>query len=175
MRKTISLATIFAGLLMPTAFSQVNAREIASVLPPPPPRQPKIMARSTAPLRDIEQDIIQQINQHRANRNLPALHWDSSLAQQARLHSQEMANKQVPFGHGGFRHRVEVLQMPYRHAAENVAYNSGYRNPAAQAVEGWLNSPKHRKNIEGEFNLTGIGVSRGPKGEYYLTQMFVLR
>lgn len=173
MRNIVSLATIFAALAVQTGYL-ADAQTAASVLPPPP-RNLKLQPSSGSPLRDIERDIVQQINQYRAERNLPALRWEAAIAQLAREHSQGMATKRIPFGHTGFSNRIEELRIPYRSAAENVAFNSGYTNPAAQAVDGWLKSPKHRKNIEGNFNLTGIGVSRGEKGEYYLTQVFILQ
>jgi uncharacterized protein YkwD len=53
--------------------------------------------------------------------------------------------------------------------SENVA-----RGPltAQQAVNLWLKSPGHRKNIEGNYKYTGIGVARDRKSELYFTQIF---
>jgi uncharacterized protein YkwD len=31
--------------------------------------------------------------------------------------------------------------------SENVAYNMGVKNPSECAVDGWINSPGHRKNM----------------------------
>ena len=58
--------------------------------------------------------------------------------------------------------------------AENVGYNMGYSDPAGRVVERWLNSPGHKKNIEGNYNLTGIGVIQADQVTYYFTQIFVL-
>ena len=44
---------------------------------------------------------------------------------------------------------------------------------AKQVVNMWLNSDGHRKNIEGNYNLTGIGVVKGKDGALYFTQIFV--
>ena len=85
-----------------------------------------------------------------------------------------MANGIVEFGHDGFSARVNAIRedIPYQAAAENVAYNMGYSDPAATAVEGWLDSPGHKENIEGDYNLTGIGLCvKG--GHYYFTQIFI--
>jgi uncharacterized protein YkwD len=46
---------------------------------------------------------------------------------------------------------------------------------AQQAVNGWIKSPGHRKNLVGHFNLCGIGVYKSNSGTVYLTQIFVLR
>jgi uncharacterized protein YkwD len=43
----------------------------------------------------------------------------------------------------------------------------------ATAVKGLLGSRKHRRNIEGEYHYTGVGVARASNGAYYYTQMFV--
>lgn len=125
----------------------------------------------------LEQSVHQQINQYRKSKQLKPLTLDSRISQQARLHSEAMAKGQVAFGHGGFEGRVKALSksISYRAAGENVAYNMGYSKPDQQAVQGWLKSPGHYKNIVGDFDLTGIGVAKNTKGEYYLTQIFVKR
>ncbi len=88
-----------------------------------------------------------------------------------------MASGKVPFSHQGFEQRVSIIrrQIPYQAAAENVAFNQGYSNPAEQAVEGWIKSDGHRVNIEGQYNLTGIGIVKNAKNEYYFTQLFINR
>jgi uncharacterized protein YkwD len=123
----------------------------------------------------IENSVHQQINQLRSGQGLPALQRNSAMDNQARIHSQNMANGQVPFGHSGFSQRVQATGISYRGAAENVAYNQGYSDPATQAVQGWRNSPGHWNNIKGNYNLTGIGVAKNSRGEVYLTQIFILK
>ena len=98
---------------------------------------------------------------------------DERLVEQARIHNRNMGEGTVPFGHQGFQERVAAAGIPYKSAAENVAYNN-YPDPATAAVEGWIASEGHRRNIEGNFDLTGIGVFRNEKGTYYLTQLFML-
>jgi uncharacterized protein YkwD len=124
----------------------------------------------------MEQSILQQINQYRQKKKLPLLATNSVITQQARQHSQEMARSRV-MSHDGFNTRVANIgrSIAYRSAAENVAYNIGYSTPERQAVVGWLNSAGHRQNIEGSYNLTGIGVAKNARGEYYFTQIFIRR
>ncbi|HEY9806852.1 MAG TPA: CAP domain-containing protein [Candidatus Obscuribacterales bacterium] len=123
----------------------------------------------------LEKSAFDQINKYRAAKGLPALTWNATIAQQARIHSQNMANGKVPFSHDGFQQRVDAIAktVAYRGAAENVAYNQGFSDPATKAVQGWINSKGHRTNIEGNYNLSGIGVARNDKGEYYFTQVFI--
>jgi uncharacterized protein YkwD len=121
----------------------------------------------------LERDAHNQINNYRRSQGLPALTWNEAIATQARTHSQNMANKSVPFGHSGFQARVVATKIPYSSAAENVAYNMGYTSPATQAVQGWLKSPGHLANIKGNFNLAGLGVAKNARGEVYFTQVFI--
>ena len=55
--------------------------------------------------------------------------------------------------------------------AENVAYGA---ETAEEVVRMWLKSPGHKKNIEGKYNYTGIGIARGRNGQLYYTQLFIL-
>ncbi|AFY65488.1 CAP domain-containing protein [Geitlerinema sp. PCC 7407] len=123
----------------------------------------------------LEQEVFTRINQYRTQKGLAPLSSNNAIAQQARSHSQAMANGSVPFSHDGFSQRVSAIgqTIAVRGAAENVAYNMGHRNPAQVAVDGWLKSPGHRGNIEGNYSLTGIGIARNARGEYYFTQIFI--
>ncbi|MFM7364336.1 MAG: CAP domain-containing protein, partial [Cuspidothrix sp.] len=114
-----------------------------------------------------------QINQYRAKRGLKQLIVNEKISEQARIHSENMASGKVPFSHQGFRQRVMAIPLTYSSAAENVAYNMGYSSPANEAVSGWLKSPGHLKNLQGQYNLTGVGVATNNKGEVYLTQIFL--
>ena len=80
----------------------------------------------------------------------------------------------VPFGHDGFNKRFKEFPRNSRSGAENVAYNYGISDPAKVCVDGWINSPGHRKNLMGHFNLMGIGVYVNRNGYIYFTQLFAL-
>ncbi|MBW4563625.1 MAG: CAP domain-containing protein [Mojavia pulchra JT2-VF2] len=121
----------------------------------------------------LEKSVFAQINRYRVSQGLPKLALNASITRQARIHSQNMAKGKVPFSHQGFKGRVTAIPIIYNSAAENVAFNQGYSDPAAQAVIGWLDSPGHLKNIRGKYNLTGIGVAANEEGEVYLTQIFL--
>jgi uncharacterized protein YkwD len=123
----------------------------------------------------LEQAVYSQINDYRTSHGLSSLTLDPRISQQARNHSQDMASGQVPFGHDGFAQRIQAIGqvISLNAAAENVAYNQGYSDPVTQAVQGWLNSPGHLTNIQGQYNLTGIGVAKSASGAYYFTQIFV--
>jgi len=82
-----------------------------------------------------------------------------------------MASGKVAFGHDGFEKRAKAIQkeLGSMEIGENVASGS---MTAREVVDGWLNSPGHKKNIEGHFVLTGIGYSRDKKGDIYFTEIF---
>jgi len=126
-------------------------------------------------IKFLTQQIHEGINEYRAERNLSPLSLNSYISQQAEIHSQNMAQQAVKFSHDGFEARIQALDgfVVYRRAAENVAYNQGYENPARKAISGWIESKGHHKNMVGDFDLTGIGVAKNKQGEYYFTQIFI--
>lgn len=139
------------------------------------PSSPVSQSPNSSEFAALEQSVHQQVNQYRSSRNLPPLKLDPQISQQARIHSEGMASGKVAFSHDGFEGRAKAIakSLPYRSVAENVAYNQGYSNPGGQAVQGWIESPGHRENMEGDFDLTGMGITKNAKGEYYFTQIFL--
>ena len=77
-------------------------------------------------------------------------------------------------GHAGFNERMKAVPFPVSSFAENVAMNSGLNNVAGVAVNGWIESPGHRKNLLSRSSLCAIGVYRNNSGAWYLTQLFAL-
>ncbi len=124
---------------------------------------------------EMEQNVYNHINQYRESLNLEQLQWNEAIAMQCRLHSQQMAQGNVVFSHLDYNKRLNVLKntIVYISIAENVARNKGYSDPSYVAFESWLNSSKHRESIEGDYNLTGVGVYIGDDRIYYFTQIFV--
>lgn len=117
-------------------------------------------------------DILRYVNAHRHAMGLRSLEANSYISSVALAHSRDMLTGRTPFGHEGFRERIDLIRKhlgPLHVAAENVA--SGPMS-AREVVEGWLHSPGHRRNIEGDFRLTGIGVAAARNGMIYFTQIF---
>lgn len=125
----------------------------------------------------LEAEINRRVNQYRLAKNLPPLKMNAEISYVARKHSQNMANKHATFSHDGFKQRAKAVgkTIPYKAFAENLAYLKGYPDLASVAVQGWIDSPGHRKNMEGNFNLTGVGIAKNTDGEYYFTQLFLLQ
>ena len=135
----------------------------------------EIPSISSETLRQMELEVFHGVNKYRRSRGLSTLKFDPRISQQARAHSNAMAIGSADFSHDGFDQRVNMIgnSINYLSAAENLAYNQGHDDPVGVAIDGWINSPGHHKNMIGDFTLTGIGVIRNEKGEYYMNQMFV--
>lgn len=119
------------------------------------------------------QNILYYVNVYRAKHHLSPLKLNEIASQEAVQHSRDMANKSVPFGHTQFNQRIKHLYKkfePCRGGAENVAF---YKLNAKKLVDAWIASPGHRRNIEGNYNVTGIGIAHGKPGWAYYTQIFV--
>lgn len=120
----------------------------------------------------LEDAILDLVNQHRKKKGLPPLQNNFTLETEARKHTLAMATKRTEFGHAGFSIRSKVITSKVEGVsavAENVAFGS---RTAKEVVDGWLKSSGHRKNIEGNFRLTGIGVARDQNAKLYFTQIF---
>ncbi len=133
----------------------------------------QITAYGNFKLSTLERSVFHKINKYRISKGLPRLKLNPKISHQARIHSQNMADWKVPFSHSGFKKRVKAIPLGYTSAAENLAFNQGYSDPAVEAMSGWVKSPSHLKNIVGNYDLTGIGVAANADGEVYLTQIFL--
>ncbi|RFM28317.1 CAP domain-containing protein [Deminuibacter soli] len=113
------------------------------------------------------------MNQHRREIGKPELKMIDPASTAAEKHSANMAARRTGFGHEGFEDRVGNVGKQIggiSGAAENVAYGE---LTAQEVVNGWLHSPGHKKNIEGNYNLTGIGVAKDKNGTIFYTQIFL--
>ncbi|MBD2729419.1 CAP domain-containing protein [Nostoc sp. FACHB-892] len=172
MKPTIYMITLGTILISSAAIATPVTNSTCTPNPEPVSNN-TIQVAASSNNAAVEQSVFNQINNYRVSQGLPALTRNSAIDNQARIHSQNMANGKVSFGHTGFSQRVKAIGISYSSAAENVAYNQGYSDPATQAVQGWLKSPGHLANIKGNFEKTGIGVASNSKGEIYFTQIFL--
>ncbi|MDI1352243.1 MAG: CAP domain-containing protein [bacterium] len=121
----------------------------------------------------LQNEILSHINQYRKQHHLPMLQMNSYMVKEAKQHSIDMATHKIPFGHQYFIKRINRLNAQIKNSgggAENVAYN--YKD-AEDVVNNWLRSPGHKRNIDGNYDLTGVGVAYDKKGQIYFTQIFL--
>ncbi|WP_205093361.1 CAP domain-containing protein [Thalassobacillus pellis] len=125
---------------------------------------------------DFQKQVVQLTNERRKNNGLKPLKIDNQVMKVAQKKSEDMAQNGY-FSHtsptyGSPFEMMKQFGVDYRTAAENIA--AGQDTPE-QVVEGWMNSPGHRKNIlNGELTHIGVGYAEegGARGTYW-TQMFI--
>lgn len=130
---------------------------------------------------DLERRVFGLLNAERRAQGLEALEWSDDVAAVARLHSSNMADEKF-FSHRGpdgsmVDDRADRLGLgSWRVIGENIAYMRGFDDPAALAVQKWMESTAHRKNLLGtNWKESAVGVAITKDGTYYLTQVFLLR
>jgi uncharacterized protein YkwD len=140
-----------------------------------------ISAQDAVKPNDIEKRAFEQTNMVRVRNGLAPLVWDGDICRMARTHSEKMSREGF-FSHATpsglrLRDRARLVGIiRYSVLAENIAYNQGYEDPGAFAVERWMLSPKHRANIlSAEFRAMAIGSFIAADGSVYLTQTFITR
>jgi uncharacterized protein YkwD len=136
--------------------------------------------------RMTERLIAQRIDAARASEapDAPVFEANAVLIDIARRRSQDMAEGRAPFAHQDARGENPAWNMarwwmPQAHmVGENIMMQEREGIPydadhfAQTAVDGWMKSPGHRRNIlDPGFTWAGIGVAiRGNKA--YATQIF---
>ena len=176
-----------AGLLVccPAVLGQeAKSQPVARLVTRFTPATPSVNASASPTLAEagaIERRAFEQTNQVRVQNGLPALEWDADVCRMARSHSENMFRLNY-FSHvtpDGLRLRDRARAagiLTFTVLGENIAYNQGYEDPGAFAVERWMASPKHRANIlSKEFRAMAIGTYVAPDGSVFLTQTFITR
>ncbi len=109
----------------------------------------------------VEQRILAEVNEFRADNGLPPLRSDRRLAGAARAHAGDMADNDF-FAHRGSDdsnsgQRARRAGYGWRAVGENIA--GGLESPAATVAE-WVASEGHRQNmLNPAFRDAGIGYA----------------
>jgi uncharacterized protein YkwD len=127
---------------------------------------------------DLASQVLDRVNAHRAGIGLGSLSVSPTLTAAAVWKARHMATYNymthedpAPPAARGVGDRLAACGYPANAGwAENIAY--GYATAAA-VVDGWLNSPGHRANIEnGSYRATGVGAAADSRGTLYWSQEF---
>lgn len=141
-------------------------------LPNPKPSEAIYDKASPIAIVNMTKEILYYVNIHRRSIGRQPLRLSDIESSLAVAHSVNMASNKTPFGHRGLDERAKSIERQIGKittVAENVASGSMSAN---EVVDGWLQSPGHKRNIEGDFTLTGIGVAKNDKNVIYYTQIF---
>jgi uncharacterized protein YkwD len=119
---------------------------------------------------EIERYVARLANEERVERGLDPLRIELNLNRSAELHSRWMLESDI-FSHTGVngsdhddRIRAAGFDMTGSwRTGENLGVKSiggpaGYFDEIDAIHEGWMNSPGHRANILGEYEVLGVGV-----------------
>lgn len=140
------------------------------VEPPAEPTGPPAPSDSTAPTGAVA-EVLALVNKERAAVGCPVLTVNEKLTKAAQDHSEDMAahSNMSHTGSDGSDPGQRITRAGYQWSAyaENVAY--GY-DTAAKVMEGWMNSPGHKRNIL-DCNVKEIGIGLAQPGQYW-TQDF---
>lgn len=124
--------------------------------------------------QNIEKRLLLEINRYREAKGLNILITEGRIADIARRHSMDMATGLTPVGHVNADQRFETISqtgLSWIAVAENVAC---VKDPVADSLQCWSTIRGYKKNMEGDFDLTGIGIVQNRNnGSYYITQIFV--
>ncbi len=141
----------------------------------------KVKSSVAVNIGSVERTAFDILNQKRRERGLQPLTWSADLCNVARLHSENMSEFQF-FAHRGLDGKMVSDRADdsglgkWRAIGENIAFNRGYQDPIAKAVEGWLDSPTHMRNLmDDKWKESAIGVAVAEDGSYYFTQVFLVR
>lgn len=144
--------------------------------------RPRRVENTTAiNVKAFERVAFDLLNRTRVVNGLTPLLWSDDLEAVARQHSQNMAEFQF-FSHRGLDNKMVSDRADaagvgrWRAIGENIAFNRGFDDPVGKAVELWLDSPSHRRNLLSEtWKETAVGVAVAEDGSYYFTQVFLVR
>jgi uncharacterized protein YkwD len=129
----------------------------------------------------LEHQAFVLVNKIREQNRLKDLDWSDQLESVARLHSDNMAEYQF-FSHKGLDNKYVSQRADdahvgaWRSIGENIAFMRGYSDPVKMAVDLWMDSPAHRRNmLDPNWNESAIGVGVSSDGSVYFTQVFLTR
>lgn len=130
---------------------------------------------------EVEARAFELMNSQRQALGLQALEWDEQIVALARSHSQSMATG------GYFSHKdlngkyvddraAKLGIFNWMAIGENIAFMKGYDDPALMAVEKWMQSTSHKKNIlSSQWRDSAIGAAVAADGSTYFTQVFIAK
>ena len=131
---------------------------------------------------EVEARAFELMNAQRQASGLRSLEWDEQIVALARSHSASMAEGKY-FSHkdlnGGYvdARAAKLGLFNWMAIGENIAFMKGYEDPASMAVEKWMLSTSHKKNIlGGNWRDSAIGaLPSQADGSIYFTQVFIAK
>jgi uncharacterized protein YkwD len=119
-----------------------------------------------------ESQLLDLVNEYRVSQGLNELQPINHVSFKSYEHNLYMIEKKE-ISHDLFTERsnnlIQVLGAVK--VGENLAYN--FSTPSA-ALNAWVHSPGHKKNLEGDYTHFGVSITVDPDtGKNYYTNMFL--
>ena len=139
--------------------------------------QPVAATSPNIPLSDFdaesEHQLLELVNQGRAQVGLPPLMLDAGLAQAARAHAEEMFGaRQLSHQFAGEPSLAQRLAAATRAQLDQEGENVALDFDAADAQRNLMLSPPHRANLlNAAYNVIGVGIVRSGN-RLYIVQDF---
>lgn len=132
-------------------------------------------AASGADMSSLSRQTFDEVNQYRRDAGLAPLRWSAAAANEARKHCMAVASGRRAMGHDGFDQRMAQLrkQVSLSSGAENIASLAPVGDLPSRAVDLWAGSRGHRRNMEGNYQVTGVGAAAARNGQVCVTQIFL--
>lgn len=122
-----------------------------------------------AATRELNQQLLDDLNRMRDTRRLPPLFYDGDLMRAAQYHANRMAGR-GELSHGrdqtsGPSDRLKSLGIVRRYVAENIARFVHRRDPGEYVLRYWAGGDQERRNILADRYFRA-GAALVPAGEY---------
>jgi len=134
-------------------------------------------------LEEVRQQFLDDINNYRTNRGLTQLELKYSSIAQA--HADRQAQFDRFLAHKGFDQRADHIMdllkqdhgksnrlFGFVSVAENCCYFPICPEPSKKALQQFLSSPSHWRNLLKGWSYTAIGIAQGESGHFYVCQLF---
>lgn len=129
----------------------------------------------------VAKSLVERTNAYRQEQGLETLETDQELDKAADEFARFMADS-GKYGHRADgrtpAQRAEAAGYDYCIVRENIAYRMNTGNPTVESLsevfmQGWIDSPPHRENLEAKsVTDIGLGVASADGETFYAVQMF---
>lgn len=119
----------------------------------------------------LSNEVLSELNKHRASQGKKELTFNEDLLVLGIQHNQyQIAQDDISHDFGDDRFCTISSVLPVFSFAENTAF--GF-DTAQKVLNALLESPSHRRNIEGDFDSMATAVSINTNGVHFYTQIFI--
>lgn len=120
-----------------------------------------MLAPAAAARPKAANDLLQAMNEARAQHGVPHLRASTRLERAASSYSLDLLRRNT-LAHDGFVRRMQRAGVRGPFVGENLAWGVGASASATVIVSTWLASPAHRANLlNPRFRVVGLGHATG--------------